>query len=763
MSGWRRDTGADLWWLRARLQTWSAGRPAGQLCSLANIMFSQAAAMAPSSSHHLLFTPLCLCTMLLLIHVHHATSLTFRFDFSKPASYCTPSAEISCAGDAFYRTPMLELTKDDITEGNYRSIGRMWYSQPVPLWNKTTGVVASFLTTFSFQIKPAVMEHSADGMAFFLGHYPSGIPHRSYGGNLGLFNSSTNKNTTGTARIVAVEFDTYWNEEWEKDGNHVGIDVNSIISVASISPDKNLTSGTTMTAEISYNNNTEILAVTLWINETSYHVNTSIDMRRCLPEEVAVGFSAATGSSIEVHRVLSWSFNSTLTWMDSSILSPGPAPVSPEIVSTKPIISPGPAPVPPGMVRSQPQGKLRGTVAISVAVSFVLVCAFIGFLLRRRLAWKKSNEISVGDCQTELDKIEFVKGVGPRRYNYSELAAATDNFSEEKKLGRGGFGHVYQGCLQIDDQERLVAIKKFSPDSSAQGRKEFEAEIKIISRLRHRNLVQLIGWCDSSMGLLIVYDLVPEGSLDNHIYKNARVLTWAERYNIIIGLGSALRYLHQEWEQCVVHGDIKPSNIMLDSSYNTKLGDFGLARLIDHGTKSQTTKVVRGTAGYIDPELINTRRPSTESDIYSFGIVLLEIVSGRHPVEEPDDSDELFVLSRWVWDLYSKNTIAKAVDERVGCSNGDERQMERVLAVGLWCAHPDRRERPSMAQAMHVLQSEEARLPALRPQLYKAVPFLAMGEHGFSDLWVGTITSSSTGGQHSAATGRTAHSEPMKL
>ncbi|XP_025801524.1 probable kinase CHARK [Panicum hallii] len=174
-------------------------------------------------------------------------------------------------------------------------------------------------------------------------------------------------------------------------------------------------------------------------------------------------------------------------------------------------------------------------------------------------------------------------------------------------------------------------------ESSVQGRK-FEAEVKIISRPRHRNLVQLIGWCDSCKGFLIVYELVSEGSLDKHIYNGARWLAWPERYKIIIGLGSALRYLHAEWEQCVVHGDIKPSNIMLDSSHQAMLGDFGLARLFDHGVRPATTRVVLGTAGYIDPELVNTRRPSTESDVYSFGVVLLELVTGRRPVEEPNDS-----------------------------------------------------------------------------------------------------------------------------
>jgi serine/threonine protein kinase len=200
---------------------------------------------------------------------------------------------------------------------------------------------------------------------------------------------------------------------------------------------------------------------------------------------------------------------------------------------------------------------------------------------------------------------------------------------------------VYKGMLQGDSDTQVV-MKKLSSETLCQGRKEFEAEVKIITRLRHRNLVHLLGWCDSAKGLLLVYELVPGGSLDKHIHNNPRLLTWSERYNIIMGLGSALRYLHGEWDQCIIHGDIKPSNIMLDSSYNTKLGDFGLARLIDHEADPQTTLNVLGTAGYIDPDFINTRRPSTESDIYSFGIVLLEIVSGRQPVsKEPP-----FVLLR---------------------------------------------------------------------------------------------------------------------
>uniref|UniRef100_A0A8R7TZQ5 Protein kinase domain-containing protein n=1 Tax=Triticum urartu TaxID=4572 RepID=A0A8R7TZQ5_TRIUA len=263
-----------------------------------------------------------------------------------------------------------------------------------------------------------------------------------------------------------------------------------------------------------------------------------------------------------------------------------------------------------------------------------------------------------------------------------------------------------------------------SAESSAQGRKEFESEVKIISRLRHRNLVHLLGWSDSRKGLLLVYELVPEGSLDRHIYNTDRLLTWSERYRIILGLGSAVRYLHTEWDQCVLHGDIKPSNILLDSSRSTKLADFGLARLVEHGAGPRTTHVVMGTAGYIDPEFVRTRRPITESDVYSFGIVVLEVVSGRRPdtemeMEQPTAADKVYMalpLLKWIWNLYEKGAIVEAVDERL---KGDKQlddckwQLHRALVVGLWCTHPRPGVRPSVVQLMNVLQSEDVTLPTL--------------------------------------------------
>ena len=160
--------------------------------------------------------------------------------------------------------------------------------------------------------------------------------------------------------------------------------------------------------------------------------------------------------------------------------------------------------------------------------------------------------------------------------------------------------------------------------------------MKIISRLRHRNLVQLIGWYHERGEFLLVYEYMPNGSLDTHLFGVEIMLIWPVRYKIALGLASALLYLHEEWEQCVVHRDIKSSNVMLDSNFNAKLGDFGLARLVDQELGSQTT-VLAGTMGYLAPGCIITSKVSKESDVYSFWVVSLEIACGSKPIQPQAD------------------------------------------------------------------------------------------------------------------------------
>uniref|UniRef100_A0ACD5Y375 Uncharacterized protein n=1 Tax=Avena sativa TaxID=4498 RepID=A0ACD5Y375_AVESA len=208
--------------------------------------------------------------------------------------------------------------------------------------------------------------------------------------------------------------------------------------------------------------------------------------------------------------------------------------------------------------------------------------------------------------------------------------------------------------------------------------------------------------------------------------KKVDVLVTRCRYNIALQSGSSLRYLHIDCDQCVVHGDIKLANIMLDASLDAKLGDFGLARLVDHGAESQTMQVIAGTVGYINPEFVSSRRPSTESDVYSFGVVLLEIACGRRRMSSmrPDQAP-LAALLASIRDMYSRNfpvfhgprpaakKVFPAADRRLD-GEFDRVQMERLLVTGLWCAHHDPVQRPSIAQVVDVLRSEDAELPVVR-------------------------------------------------
>uniref|UniRef100_A0ACD6A243 Uncharacterized protein n=1 Tax=Avena sativa TaxID=4498 RepID=A0ACD6A243_AVESA len=428
-------------------------------------------------------------------------------------------------------------------------------------------------------------------------------------------------------------------------------------------------------------------------------------------------------------------------------------------------LPPEPLQPPPSSPQPQPEpssSSSRTGLVVGLSVGSVLLTVILGSLiiclsLRRRrrkqakiLREQQLEEGSFFDGGDPAMEDDFERGTGPKRFRYGELAIATDNFSDEKKLGEGGFGSVYRGHLK--DMNLEVAIKRVSKGSK-QGRKEYASEVRIISRLRHRNLVQLIGWCHGGGELLLVYELMPNGSLDTHLYgggDNAAVLPWPARHEIVLGLGSALLYLHQEWEQCVLHRDIKPSNVMLDASFAAKLGDFGLARLVDHGRVSHTT-VLAGTMGYMDPECMMTGRANAESDVYGFGVVLLEIACGRRPlVMAQHEDDDAVHLTQWVWEWYGRGRILGAADERLeGKFDGVE--MECVLIVGLWCAHPDRSLRPSIRQAVNVLRFE-APLPSLPERMPVATFMPQVGAF--------TSTSSAATGGGSSSTGTSSQARP---
>lgn len=250
-----------------------------------------------------------------------------------------------------------------------------------------------------------------------------------------------------------------------------------------------------------------------------------------------------------------------------------------------------------------------------------------------------------------------------------------------------------------------VAVKRINHDAK-QGLQEFVSEIATIGRLRHRNLVQLIGWCRRKGDLLLVYDFMPNGSLDKYIYDEPRViLTWDQRFKIIKGVASGLLYLHEEWEQTVIHRDIKAGNVLLDAEMNGRLGDFGLAKLYEHGANPSTTRVV-GTLGYLAPELTKTGKPTTSSDVFAFGALLLEVACGRRPIEAKALPEEL-ILVDWVWDKWKEGAILEVVDPRLN-SKYDEMEAVVVLKLGLMCSNNTPSKRPSMRLVVRYLEGEVA-------------------------------------------------------
>ncbi|KAL9414619.1 hypothetical protein AB3S75_042978 [Citrus x aurantiifolia] len=572
-------------------------------------------------------------------------------------------------------------------------IGRATYNKPLRLWNNATGNLTDFTTHFSFVIDSQNKTAYGDGLAFFLAPQGSRIPNATKGGSLGLTNDGEYLNSSSNP-FVAVEFDIYRNDGWDPPGNHVGIDINSMRSETNLTWWADIRNGKMNDAWISYNSSTKKLSVAFTGIRNNATVRQfleyQVNLKLHLPEWVTFGFSAATGNASAIHRISSWEFSSSLETDD-------------DITNSL---------VPPGPIR---KGRTENRTPLAVGLSVgggvlaggvVLIIWVVGIRRKRNVDDGEDNQ-----GFNEYIDDEFEKGAGPKRFTYKELAQATNDFNDDQKLGQGGFGGVYKGFFR--ETSSYIAVKRVSKGSK-QGIKEYASEVTIISRLRHRNLVQLLGWCHEKKELLLVYEYMPNGSLDSHLFKENNLLTWEFRFKIAQDLASGLLYLQEGWEQCVVHRDIKSSNIMLDLNFNAKIGDFGLARLVEHAKGSQTT-ALGGTMGYMAPECATTGRASKESDVYSFGIVALEIACGRKPINLTAKEEDQVYLLQWVWDLYGSGKLLEAVDPRL-CRDFDEQQVECLMIVGLWCAHPDENLRPSIRQVIHVLNSE-APLPALPPKM----------------------------------------------
>ncbi|KAL9999037.1 putative protein kinase RLK-Pelle-L-LEC family [Helianthus debilis subsp. tardiflorus] len=325
------------------------------------------------------------------------------------------------------------------------------------------------------------------GIAFFLAPVGFTSPLNSAAGFLGLFNSTTSDDPS-QGPIVSVEFDSFSNQEWDPPFEHVGINRNSLSSVSYASWNASLHNKQTANCWISYNSTTNNLSI-FWTYERNpnYQGNSNlsyrINLKEVLPSWVTIGITASTGQFMEKHTLQYWDFNSSLDITEES-----------KTISQ----------------------KLKLTVGITVPLGVISTVCILAYAIRSRFRKSQREEAAETISLTSINE-DLEQGAGPKRFSYRDLALATNNFTDDLKLGEGGFGCVYRGFLTRE--RRLVAVKKISKGSK-QGKKEYITEVKIISSLRHRNLVQLIGWCHDENQFLLVYEFMPNDSLDSHLFGN---------------------------------------------------------------------------------------------------------------------------------------------------------------------------------------------------------------------------------------------------
>ncbi|TKY66388.1 LRR receptor serine/threonine-protein kinase [Spatholobus suberectus] len=286
----------------------------------------------------------------------------------------------------------------------------------------------------------------------------------------------------------------------------------------------------------------------------------------------------------------------------------------------------------------------------------------------------------------------------PYTFSYSELKNATNDFNLENKLGEGGFGPVYKGTL---NDGRVIAVKQLSVGSH-QGKSQFITEIATISAVQHRNLVKLYGCCIEGSKRLLVYEYLENKSLDQALFGNCLTLDWSTRYNICFGVARGLTYLHEESRLRIVHRDVKASNILLDYELIPKISDFGLAKLYDDKKTHISTRVA-GTIGYLAPEYAMRGHLTEKADVFSFGVVALELVSGRPNSDSSFEGEKVYLLE-WAWQLHENNSITDLVDPRL--SEFNEEEVKRIVGVALLCTQTSPALRPSMSRVVAMLSGD---------------------------------------------------------
>lgn len=364
-----------------------------------------------------------------------------------------------------------------------------------------------------------------------------------------------------------------------------------------------------------------------------------------------------------------------------------------------------PPATPPLLPSSPPPGERRSSTVLIVAIVapitvsillFVVGCCFLR--LRAKNRYSAAKEDSVVNEMTTVESLQF---------DFKTIEAATNKFSEENRLGEGGFGAVFKGRLE-NGQE--IAVKRLSR-GSLQGSEEFKNEVMLVAKLQHRNLVRLLGFCLEGDEKILIYEYIPNKSLDFFLFdlEGQRQLDWLKRYKIINGIARGILYLHEDSRLRIIHRDLKASNILLDKDMNAKISDFGMARIIQMDQTQGNTSRIVGTYGYMSPEYAMHGNFSMKSDVYSFGVLVLEILSGK--------KNNTFYLSdlaedilTYAWKLWKDGTPLELLDPMLR-DNYSRNEVVRCIHIALLCVQEDPNSRPSMASIVLMLNSYSVTLP----------------------------------------------------
>ncbi|XP_074564807.1 G-type lectin S-receptor-like serine/threonine-protein kinase At2g19130 [Curcuma longa] len=341
-------------------------------------------------------------------------------------------------------------------------------------------------------------------------------------------------------------------------------------------------------------------------------------------------------------------------------------------------------------LQSSERNKKR---VVSLVIICVIVVAILFSSVPAILIVMKKRE-----SRRMIEKAKAMQG-GLVSFTYNELRQATRTFST--KLGGGGFGSVFKGSLPGSND---IAVKKL--EGLRQGEKQFRTEVSTVGRIQHVNLVRLLGFCSQGSKRLLVYEFMPNGSLDSHLFHNAPSsrLGWKTRYQIAIGIARGIAYLHEQCRECIIHCDIKPENILLDASFNPKVADFGLAKLMGRDF-SRVLTTLRGTKGYLAPEWISGVAITAKADVYSYGMVLLEIISGRRNLEQTAAEEDgtryfpTFAASKLI-----EGDAAGVLDSKLGPEEVNMEELDRACKIACWCIQDDESCRPTMGQVVQVLE-----------------------------------------------------------